>query len=148
MKNMTSINLGVNRPRLSQHAIALAVIAAVMSTPCHAQQSPSVDGGNPEQAAPAIFPPNLRGAMPRMPCEKPIWPKEALQKELEGTVAMKFLIDADGRVFDKAIVKSSGHAILDVAALEATARCTIEVSPPVGQQKKEWVLIQYVWVFD
>ncbi|WP_141758650.1 energy transducer TonB [Duganella sp. HH105] len=76
------------------------------------------------------------------------WPREALKKELSGTVTMKFLIDVDGRVLEKEIVKSSGHEILDLAALEATARCKLTVAPKNGQLEKEWVMNQYVWTLD
>lgn len=86
--------------------------------------------------------------MPQMPCTRPAWPREALKKELSGTVTMKFLIDADGRVLEKEIVKSSGHEILDSAALEATARCKLAVSTRDGQFQKEWVINQYVWTLD
>jgi hypothetical protein len=83
-----------------------------------------------------------------MPCQKPIWPKEAIRKELTGTVTMKFLIDGDGRVLEKELVKSSGHEILDSAALEATARCKLTVAPMNKNSEKEWVMNQYVWTLD
>lgn len=92
--------------------------------------------------------PKLRSAMPQMPCQKPVWPKEAIRKELTGTVTMKFLIDVDGRVLEKEIVKSSGHEILDSAALEATARCKLTVAPTNGKLDTEWVMNQYVWTLD
>jgi len=92
--------------------------------------------------------PKLRYAMPKIPCDKPVWPQEALRRELKGTVIMKFLIDVDGRVLEKEIMKSSGHEILDLAALDATARCTFIVSPQSGQLDKEWVMLQYVWTLD
>jgi protein TonB len=83
-----------------------------------------------------------------MPCQKPKWPKEAIRKELTGTVTMKFLIDVDGRVLEKEIVKSSGHEILDLAALEATAHCKLTVAPKNGNLEKEWVMNQYVWTLN
>ena len=92
--------------------------------------------------------PKLRSAMPQMPCQKPTWPKEAIRKELTGTVTMKFLIDVDGRVLQKEIVESSGHEMLDSAALEATARCKLTVAPMKGSLEQEWVLNQYVWTLD
>ncbi len=61
---------------------------------------------------------------------------------------MKFLIDTDGTVLEKEVLKSSGHEMQDKAALEATARCKLEVAPQDGQLKKEWVLLQYVWTLD
>lgn len=67
---------------------------------------------------------------------------------MTGTVTMKFLIDTDGTVLEKEIVKSSGHKMQDKAALEATARCKLAVAPQDGQLKKEWVLLEYVWTLD
>jgi TonB family protein len=92
--------------------------------------------------------PKLRSAMPQMPCQKPTWPKEAIRRGITGTVTMKFLIDADGRVLEKEIVESSGHKLLDSAALDATARCKLIVAPTNGKLEKEWVMNQYVWTLD
>ena len=60
---------------------------------------------------------------------------------------MKFLVDVDGRVLDKAIVKSSGHKSLDQSALDATARCILVASgaPPT---EPEWLMTQYVFTLD
>lgn len=92
--------------------------------------------------------PKLRSAMPQKPCQKPTWPKEAIRRGLTGTVTMKFLIDGDGRVLEKEIVKSSGHQLLDSAALDATARCKLIVAPKNRDLEKEWVMNQYVWTLD
>jgi TonB family protein len=98
---------------------------------------------------PSTSPPTkLRSAMPRMPCERPVWPREALKNELKGTVTMKFLVGADRHVLKKGIVKSSGHEILDLAALEATARCVFDVAQPNDKLTEEWVAVQYVWSLD
>jgi TonB family protein len=105
----------------------------------------SIDGVGVSNPTPY---PKLRSAMPQMPCQKPTWPKEAIRRELTGTVTMKFLIDAEGRVLEKEIVKSSGHEILDLAALDATARCKLIVGPKDGNLEKEWVMNQYVWTLD
>ncbi|UMR33002.1 energy transducer TonB [Massilia sp. MB5] len=61
---------------------------------------------------------------------------------------MKFLIDADGHVLEKAISKSSGHEILDIAALEATAQCTLVVTPQDSPAQQEWVQLRYVWTLQ
>lgn len=60
---------------------------------------------------------------------------------------MKFLIDADGRVLEKELVKSSGHKMLDDAALQGTARCKLTVAKD-GNLPQEWVINQYVWTWD
>lgn len=47
------------------------------------------------------------------------YPPEAIERELEGEVTLRLLLDASGRVIDAAVLAGSGHAILDRAALEA-----------------------------
>ncbi len=45
----------------------------------------------------------------------PVYPKSALNFGWSGTVAVDFLIDADGKVKDYTIVQSTGHPELDMA---------------------------------
>jgi bla regulator protein blaR1 len=120
--------------------------AAIIALPCQAQTDaiPSSSAGT-EQAGALT---KLRSAIPVMPCERPAWSREAIHRRMTGTVTMKFLIDTDGTVLEKEIVKSSGYKMQDKAALEATARCKLAIEPQGGQLKKEWVLLQYVWTLD
>ncbi|WP_256079802.1 energy transducer TonB [Massilia sp. YIM B04103] len=133
---------------LSQSVAFIGILSALATIPSHAQQNPPASADSTREASAKEPPPKLRSAMPRMPCERPDWPREALRRELEGTVTMKFLIDADGHVLEKAISKSSGHEILDIAALEATARCTLVVKPEDGPAQQEWVHLRYVWTLQ
>lgn len=121
------------------------VTAAIIALPCAAQTDTSPGSGASEEAG-AL--PKLRSAMPVMPCKRPAWSREAIERQMTGTVTMKFLIDTDGTVLAKEIVKSSGHKMQDKAALEATARCKLAVAPQEGQREKEWVVLQYVWTLD
>ena len=50
---------------------------------------------------------------------KPPYPEEARAQRLEGTVFLLVSIDASGRVTDVNVQASCGHAVLDLAALEA-----------------------------
>jgi len=47
------------------------------------------------------------------------YPPEAIERELEGEVTLRLLLDASGRVIDAAVLAGSGHALLDRAALNA-----------------------------
>lgn len=47
------------------------------------------------------------------------YPKRARLKGVEGNVTVSFTFDRDGRVVSKRLVASSGHAILDQAALDS-----------------------------
>ncbi|WP_084560147.1 energy transducer TonB [Duganella sacchari] len=141
-----SIQRGGCRTYRVLQVFSLFLLTACFAGQCAAQQDVASIRENPT-LAPTPYQ-KLRSAMPQMPCTRPAWPREALKKELTGTVTMKFLIDVDGRVLEKEVVKSSGHEILDSAALEATARCKLTVSPQNGQLQKEWVVNQYVWTLD
>ena len=121
------------------------VTAAIIALPCKAQTNTLPSSSGSEQAD---APPKLRSAMPVMPCKRPAWSREAIERQMTGTVTMKFLVDTDGTVLEKEIVKSSGHKMQDKAALEATARCKLAVAPADVQLKKEWVLLQYVWTLE
>lgn len=94
------------------------------------------------------LPSYFRSAMPLMPCDKPVWPREALKNELQGTVKLRFLIDTQGRVRDSGIIQSSGHKMLDDAALVATSKCILDVAPAKRSPEPEWVQLDYVWTIN
>lgn len=48
-----------------------------------------------------------------------VYPQRAKQRGWEGSVLLRLLVDAQGRVADVEIVESSGHDVLDEAAAEA-----------------------------
>jgi protein TonB len=60
-------------------------------------------------------PPDLSGNRP------PAYPPVALAQHLEGTVLLRLHIAATGRVQRVQVVKSSGHGVLDRAAVEAVS---------------------------
>ncbi|WP_156995404.1 energy transducer TonB, partial [Elstera litoralis] len=49
----------------------------------------------------------------------PIYPELARRDELEGTVRLKLIVSPSGQVEEAAILKSSGHRLLDQAAQNA-----------------------------
>jgi protein TonB len=51
------------------------------------------------------------------------------------------LIDANGRVDDLTLLKSSGHSVLDRAALSAVRKWLFEPGTEGGIKKKMWVKI-------
>ena len=50
---------------------------------------------------------------------KPVYPKEAREKNLEGQVLLRFTINADGSVSNPHVWKSTGSEIFHKAAIEA-----------------------------
>ena len=72
----------------------------------------------------------------------PIYPAEAIRQRLEGTVLIRIHVDKTGDVNEVDVIRSSGHSILDEAAVKAvrgwkgepattgqTAVASIEVLP-------------------
>ncbi len=84
----------------------------------------------------------------RLPCAKLAYPPESQRNGEQGTVHMTFLIDTDGTVLEKNVVKSSGFAELDRATLDGIAKC--QFSPAITNGKAEQSLLpfSYTWTFN
>lgn len=78
-------------------------------------------------------------------CAKPVWPKHALRMQQQGTVTLAYLIGEDGAVRESKLVKSSGHPLLDIAALESMAKCRFHAGTVGGRAVASWTRMQYVW---
>ncbi|MCO6455893.1 MAG: energy transducer TonB [Pirellulaceae bacterium] len=61
-------------------------------------------------------PPDFSGNLP------PSYPAEAVRRRLEGTVMLRLHIAATGRVVRVEVLDSSGHAVLDRAAVQAVSK--------------------------
>lgn len=81
-------------------------------------------------------------------CDKPQWPKASLQKEETGTVVLSFLIGTDGKVEDAAITRSSGHTLLDAAAVNGIKKCQFKPGMQDGKPVRSWMAMQYVWTLE
>lgn len=71
----------------------------------------------------------------------PPYPRKARRMGFEGIVMLKVLIDENGRVDDLMLLKSSGHTVLDRAALSAVKKWLFEPGTEGGIKKKMWVKI-------
>ena len=112
-----------------------------------------VPGGSPEPATTAAMPPatqnddNLFGKVIKLalPLYKqntaPPYPLKARRLGYEGIVMLKVLIDENGRVDDLMVLESSGHRVLDRAALSAVKKWLFEPGTEGGVKKKMWVKI-------
>ena len=68
------------------------------------------------------------------------YPLMARRLRLEGTVAVRFVVQADGRLTDIELLKSSGHPLLDEAAL-AAVRGVARFRPiPAELGRQDWPL--------
>mgnify|MGYP002144710934 CR=1 FL=1 len=100
----------------------------------------------PPSAAPAT--PAVRvGAtiQPGAHCAKPDYPSASRRLEEEGTVTLKFLIGADGRVLQADIEKTSGFTRLDEAARNALSKCQFRPGTVDGKPEQSWASIKYTW---
>ena len=71
----------------------------------------------------------------------PYYPRSARRLGLEGQVMLKVLINVGGQVDDLTVVASSGHKILDRAALSAVRKWRFEPGTEDGEKKAMWVKI-------
>jgi TonB family protein len=81
-------------------------------------------------------------------CNFPRWPRAALRKEQQGAVKLAFLIDEDGVVRDTKIRESSGHALLDEAAINAVKRCLFTPYAEQGKLTPTWTNMEYRWKIE
>jgi protein TonB len=106
-----------------------ALIAAPQTSTASATDAPSA--ASPPPAAPAAAATvDVRDSVPAAPvvlpprvdpsgCPAPAYPQLARQRGLEGVAMLLLQVGADGRVLQAKLLESSGHAILDDAALAA-----------------------------
>jgi bla regulator protein BlaR1 len=78
-------------------------------------------------------------------CKKPQYPQASLTAKHEGSVDLKFLVDATGAVKDAIVDKSSGYEPLDFAARDAIKLCSFKPATKNGKPVEDWVQVRYVW---
>jgi TonB family protein len=97
-----------------------------------------------------------KGAMPgsasrpaaRLPCAKMAYPADSQRNGEQGTVHMTFLIDTDGTVLEKNVVKSSGFPELDRATLEGMAKCQFSPAVSNGNPEQSLLPFSYTWTLN
>ena len=73
----------------------------------------------------------------------PITPKTALNLGLEGTVIVKLIIDAKGRIVQQKVTSSSGHTILDDAFLKVLSEYKFKPKQVNGEKMLDTLTVQY-----
>ena len=105
---------------------------------------PRAEPRPPRAASPAVSPPKPRPPPERLSGEvldrtlgqlsqTLLYPPEAVRRGLEGEVVVMLELDADGRIVAASVASSSGHAILDEAAVRA-ARQLGALGPALGSK--------------
>ncbi len=114
---------------------AIAIASSVVFTHVWARaSSPNVSG----LTAPAA----------RKPCARMAYPAAALAAGEQGTVHMSFLIDVDGSVVEKNVVRSSGFAALDQATLDGMEKCEFTPAITNGKPVKSLLSFSYAWTLN
>lgn len=75
----------------------------------------------------------------------PFYPRTARALGLEGTVELNVLVDAGGRVRDLKLFKSSGHKMLDRAAMESVKNWLFEPGKKGSHPVDMWVVVPMVF---
>lgn len=78
-------------------------------------------------------------------CDTPAYPLDAKMQGQEGVARMALLIDAQGRVAESRIIKSSRSFSLDRASRDAIALCRFVPPMQNGVAVGGWVSLKYTW---
>jgi TonB family protein len=87
----------------------------------------------------------LPAAMLAIDCQAPPYPRDAVEKAESGTVRLALLIDAQGRVVQSRVVRSSKSTVLDRASRDAIANCQFVPATRNGVSAQGWVILNYIW---
>lgn len=132
-------------PRPPQAAQPSRAIAPRPPRPARASASRE---GNPAAAAtPAIAatpapdpgPPVILNPRFRRPPRPPEYPARAIELDLTGTVIIRALLSRDGDPKEMRLQRSSGHPMLDGAALAAVRQWAFQPGQRDGQPVEAWV---------
>ena len=78
-------------------------------------------------------------------CDKPDYPLTSLNNKEAGIVRMAFLVGTNGNITQSKITSSSGHTLLDQAALSALNKCKFKPATKGGKIISSWTKVDYVW---
>lgn len=125
--------------------LAAACIAGCAQTPAAVQETAQPQAQAAAHDTIATHPNATRALAQFDTCAKPEYTPEALAKRAQGTVSLRFRVEADGTVSQANVLKSSGDASLDEAARVAIAKCRFTPATMNGKAQAAWVPVQYVW---
>lgn len=66
------------------------------------------------------------------------YPRAAMDNQWEGAAEVALVVDADGRIRDMAISRSSGHAVLDQQAIDMFRKAKPRVPIPAALRGREF----------
>ncbi|HEX8614490.1 MAG TPA: energy transducer TonB [Telluria sp.] len=124
--------------------IGVCIAAAAASVAQVPQRHPAQAPATPA-AGSAAFPRHLLADAGS--CPLPAWPREALLYELEGSSTVSFAIGPDGAVEQARLLRTSGWAMLDDAALRAIAACRFKPGLDAAERAGPFPM-QFAWKLD
>jgi protein TonB len=120
-------------------------IAAVSNTPQPVAPPSPLPVQMTAPPAPPAPPVQTAAVISASSCEKPEYPSASKRLEEEGTVQLKFLVGADGKVIESAVEKSSGFRRLDEAARAGLSKCQFKPATVDGKPQQSWASMKYTW---
>lgn len=135
-------------PPVIQPPIATATPVITAPTAPAINVTPTQSTAPTAPTTPSAPSPSIRAGaaiQPGASCAKPDYPSASRRLEEEGTVGLKFLIGADGRVLQAEIEKTSGFPRLDEAARNALSKCQFRPGTIDGKAEQSWASIKYTW---
>lgn len=73
--------------------------------------------------------------------QRPVYPKNLRERDIEGKVILKMLIDKEGKVQEIQIFESSGYKAFDQIAIKSVQQWRFRPARKENQQTESWVLI-------
>lgn len=129
-------------PVAVQTTVAPPVAAPVRPT------APAPSGAPVGETKPA-GPSRTAASINVLECGKPDYPKNAARNEEEGTVTIKFLVGADGKVISSQIERSSGSRELDKAAQTFLSACkNFKAGTENGKAVESTARVAYEWKLE
>jgi len=120
-------------PRQASRGTGPAPTAASAASP--ATSPPQADAAAAADAAPPL----ITAPRFRHPPRPPEYPPRAIELDITGTVVVRALLDPAGDPREARIHRSSGHSMLDGAALAAVRRWAFEPAARDGRRIEAWV---------
>lgn len=71
----------------------------------------------------------------------PVYPKNLRERDIEGKVTLKVLIDKDGKVKEIQIFESSGYGAFDQIAVKSVRQWQFKPAKKGNQTRESWVLV-------
>ena len=131
-------------PEEQTHASSTVETPASARPPAPTPPSPSETRGAsppPPSAGAEPAPPSRQAAPLYLENPPPRYPPAARRRGYEGTVRVEAFVDREGRVRDLRLLQSSGHAMLDRAAMGAVKGWRFEPARRGEEKVEMWVTV-------